>query len=101
MRCYCHSSSSDDEVGFPEKFELFGRFHRFTGRGPTRRRFLAATGALGLCVRPMSGGQAQQEPRPHNLLSAPLEIVGEWNGSPPNAAANVIARVREITLAKL
>jgi len=34
-------------------------------------------------------------------LSAPLETVGEWNGSPQSAAARVILRVREVALAKL
>ena len=33
------------------------------------------------------------------LLSAPLELAGEWGGSPPQAAARVLARMREVSLA--
>jgi hypothetical protein len=33
------------------------------------------------------------------LLSAPLELVGEWGGSPPQAAARVLSRMREVSLA--
>jgi hypothetical protein len=32
------------------------------------------------------------------LLSAPLELTGEWGASPPQAAARVIARMREVSL---
>jgi hypothetical protein len=33
------------------------------------------------------------------LLSAPIELVGEWGGSPPQAAARVLSRMREVSLA--
>ena len=32
------------------------------------------------------------------LLSAPLELGGEWGGSPPNDALAVISRMREVCL---
>jgi hypothetical protein len=32
------------------------------------------------------------------LLSAPLELIGDWDGSPPSAAAVVISRMREVSL---
>jgi hypothetical protein len=32
------------------------------------------------------------------LLSAPLELGGEWGGSPPNDALAVVARMREVCL---
>jgi hypothetical protein len=33
------------------------------------------------------------------LLDVPLELTGEWAGSPPHAAARVILRMREVSLA--
>ena len=33
-----------------------------------------------------------------NLLTAPLELTGEWGGSPPSAAARVVSRMREVSL---
>jgi hypothetical protein len=33
------------------------------------------------------------------LLNAPLELAGDWGGSPPEAAARVLARMREVSLA--
>jgi hypothetical protein len=42
---------------------------------------------------------AQPTSSPVTLLSAPLELIGEWGGSPPQAAFRVLARMREVSLA--
>jgi hypothetical protein len=41
---------------------------------------------------------AQPQAPPVTLLSAPLELGGEWGGSPPNDARAVISRMREACL---
>jgi hypothetical protein len=65
-----------------------------------RRTLLAMAGVV-LSGRPwpIGRGHAQQAPPQVTLLSAPLELVGEWGGSPPQAAARVVARMREVSLA--
>ena len=73
-------------------------------RGREGRADDAATELLGgagfslLCAPALiRAGRAQSAPV--TLLSAPLELIGEWGGSPPQAAARVIARMREVSLA--
>jgi hypothetical protein len=62
-----------------------------------RRSFLAGAGVSLLCTPDlMAAGRAQ--PAPITVLSAPLELIGDWDGSPPSAAALVISRMREVSL---
>jgi hypothetical protein len=67
----------------------------------TRRRF------IGLAALALSGpsllreARAAGQPESGPLLSAPLELIGDWGESPPAAAAIVIARMREVSLAKV
>jgi hypothetical protein len=49
----------------------------------------------------LAGARAQPAASPVNLLSAPLELGGDWGGSPPKAAAVVVARMREASLSGL
>src|ERR1700730_9714660 len=63
-----------------------------------RRSFLA----LACAIYPsspwlISESYAQSSVTPVTLLSAPLELGGEW-GAPPQAAARVIERMREVSL---
>lgn len=60
-----------------------------------RRRFLGLAGAALLAGRRLA---AAGEPPP-TLRVAPLELTGGWGGSPMPAAARVVARVREVSLA--
>jgi hypothetical protein len=64
-----------------------------------RRRFLAlAGGAILGDWRFTSMAQATDIAPPVTLLTAPIELGGEWGGSPPSAAALVLARTREVAL---
>ena len=79
-----------------------GDFPSAAGRGRlTRRRF------IGLAALALSGpallraARAAGQPASAPLLSAPLEMIGDWGESPPAAAAIVIARMREVSLAKV
>ncbi len=64
-----------------------------------RRTFFPLAGALILCSpRLIRGGHAQPTSPQMTLLSAPLELAGDWGASPPQAAAVVIARMREVSL---
>ena len=63
-----------------------------------RRNFLAGAGVSLVCAPDLMGvGRAQ--PALITVLSAPLELVGDWDGSPTSAAAVVISRMREVSLA--
>ena len=62
-----------------------------------RRSLLSLAGVV-LAGSPQDGF-AQFAAPPVTLLSAPMELVGQWDGSPPLAAAHVLARVREVSLA--
>jgi hypothetical protein len=63
----------------------------------TRRTFLG--GALMASLpRLINDGRAQTPFPPITLLSAPLEVGGDWGSSPPNDALAVIARMREVCL---
>jgi len=62
-----------------------------------RRGFLARAGAALFAPRLIVAGRAQSPPV--TLLTAPLELEGEWGGSPPPAAARVLTRVRDVNLA--
>lgn len=62
-----------------------------------RRNFLGGAGFSLLCAPALiRAGRAQSALV--TLLSAPLDLIGEWGGSPPQAAARVIARMREAAL---
>ncbi|MFO1061422.1 MAG: hypothetical protein U1E53_31190 [Dongiaceae bacterium] len=63
-----------------------------TRRGFLRRSALAALCAL--AARPGGAGAAG----PATLLSAPIEITGDWNGSLPASVAAVAARTRQACL---
>ena len=64
-----------------------------------RRRFLAAAGGTVLGNWRFAGmGQAKDIAPPVSLLTAPIELGGEWGGSPPSAAALVLARTRDVAL---
>jgi len=43
-------------------------------------------------------GQAKDIAPPVTLLTAPIELGGEWGGSPPSSAALVLTRTREVAL---
>jgi hypothetical protein len=64
-----------------------------------RRAFLRRTGAL-LAYSPLviDEALAQTGSAPSTLLSAPLEIGGDWGGSQPNDARAVISRMRKVCL---
>ena len=64
-----------------------------------RRRFLAVAGGTVLGNWRFAGmGQAKDIAPPVTLLTAPIELGGEWSGSPPSAAALVLARTRDVAL---
>src|SRR5215469_156886 len=67
----------------------------------TRRNLIIIAGVLDFMNAPRSRTGAREQPASTSvdLLSAPLELSGEWGGSPPGAAAVVIARMREVGLA--
>jgi hypothetical protein len=62
-------------------------------QGMTRRRVLMLAAVATIA------GEAQAEAGSMTLLDIPLEVQGEWGKSPPRAAAAVIARMREASLA--
>jgi hypothetical protein len=66
----------------------------------TRRNLLLAAGVLLVMNAPRRGTSARAQPASAkvDLLSAPLELGGEWGGSPEGAAAVVIGRMREVCL---
>jgi hypothetical protein len=66
----------------------------------TRRNLLLAAGVLFLMKAPSrrTGARAQPGSTKVDLLSAPLELTGEWGSSPQGAAAVVIARMRQVCL---
>ena len=64
-----------------------------------RRRFLAVAGGTVLGNWRFVGmGQAKDTAPPVSLLTAPIELGGEWGGSPPTSAALVLTRTREVAL---
>jgi hypothetical protein len=64
-----------------------------------RRTFLWQGGVLMACLRQlMDDGRAQSQSPQMTLFSAPLELGGDWEGSPPNDARAVISRMREVCL---
>ena len=64
-----------------------------------RRRFLAVAGGTVLGNWRFTGmGQAKDIAPPVTLLTAPIELGGEWGGSPPSAAALVLTRTRDVAL---
>jgi hypothetical protein len=74
------------------------RKNRFdVGADVKRRTFFWQSGALIACLPYLiNNGRAQS--RRMTLLSAPLELGGDWGGSPPNDARAVISRMREACL---
>jgi hypothetical protein len=69
----------------------------------TRRNLLATAGVLFVMNAPRRRTTARAQPASTkvDLLSAPLELSGEWDGSPQRAAAVVIGRMREVCLASV
>jgi hypothetical protein len=64
-----------------------------------RRSFLALAGTtIPLSRWLITECHAQASAAPATLLLAPLELGGEWGGSPPQAVARVIVRMREVSL---
>jgi hypothetical protein len=70
-----------------------------------RRKFLNLCVAFGSLVlgsaRSIQKGQAAMPLAGVNLLSAPLDVHGDWGGSLPGDAATVISRMREACLSGL
>src|SRR5436190_17304831 len=66
----------------------------------TRRNLLLVAGVLPVMNAPRRRTKARAQPASAkvDLLSAPLELGGEWGGSPEGAAAVVIGRMREVCL---
>src|SRR6266852_6465476 len=69
------------------------------GRIP-RRSLLAQVGTLFLSgsLLTISRLCAAEVLSSMTLLSAPLELMGDWGGSPPGAVSTVLTRVREVAL---
>ncbi len=65
-----------------------------------RRRLLLGAGALYLSGVVITENRLSSAAplSPMTLFSAPLELKGDWGGSPPDAAFRVVARVREVAL---
>ena len=64
-----------------------------------RRAFVSQSGALIVCLPYLINDARDQSQSPQmTLLSAPLELGGEWGGSLPNDAYAVIFRMREACL---
>jgi len=64
-----------------------------------RRAFLQFAAVLVLYPRLIPAAGAADPSTATNLLSAPLELTGDWGESPRPAAAVVIARMRDVSLA--
>ena len=64
-----------------------------------RRGFLQLAAALVLFPRLARTAGAADPSTATNLLSAPLALTGDWGASPRQAAAVVITRMREVSLA--
>jgi hypothetical protein len=64
-----------------------------------RRGFLQLAAVLVLYPRLIRTAGAADPSTATNLLSAPLELMGDWGASPRPAAAAVITRMREVSLA--
>jgi len=64
---------------------------------PNRRSFIKVAAALG--ASRVCASFAQAVAPPASLLSAPLEVVGDWGGSLPDSAKRVVLRMREACLA--
>jgi hypothetical protein len=62
-----------------------------------RRSFLAGAGVSLLCAPELIRAARAQSP-PATLLSAPIELGGEWYGSPQTSVALVLARTRDVAL---
>jgi hypothetical protein len=73
-----------------------------------RRTFLAVAGVLSLfparlipSVRAQPAASKQLAVATRSLLSAPLELGGDWKSAPPQAVTRVLLRVREVYLSGL
>jgi hypothetical protein len=65
-----------------------------------RRSFLALAGGSMLCDwRFASMRRNPQKAVPAGMMTAPIELGGEWDGSPPPSVALVLARTRDVALA--
>ena len=64
-----------------------------------RRSLLQLLGVILVGAARLTGeSRAQPTVSPVMLLSAPLELTGDWGGSPPGDAAAVITRMRQVSL---
>jgi len=64
-----------------------------------RRRFLLLVSGFPLWARQFRKDASATPAAPSvTMLSAPLELIGDWGGSPPQAAARVLSRMREVSL---
>ena len=73
---------------------------RLPSSGISRRAFLPLVGAFLFCpTRLIVEGRAQQSQT--TLLSAPLELRGDWGAAPLQAVALVLSRIREACLSGL
>jgi hypothetical protein len=65
-----------------------------------RRRSLLRLAGVVLAGGPRLAGEVHAQPTAPQvtLLSAPLELAGNWGGSPPGDAAAVISRTRQVSL---
>ena len=64
------------------------------------RRSLLQLAGVGLIGGPRLTGESRAQPTAAQvtLLSAPLELAGNWGGSPSGDAAAVISRMRQVSL---
>jgi hypothetical protein len=60
-----------------------------------RREFIALLGAAAAAPLPLRTAAAA----PATLATAPLDLAGDWGGSPRPAAMRVLARMREVCFA--
>lgn len=74
--------------------------HPFYDRVLVRRRFLALFGIVSPGIPRLIGEALRMasEPTP-SLLSASLELAGNWKSSPADAVLRVLSRMREVSLA--
>ena len=68
------------------------------GHGLQSRRMLLQAGAFGLVLPLWSGHPAQIRNNAVTLLSAPIELIGNWGHMIPGAAAKIVERTRHARL---
>src|SRR5262245_6916839 len=65
----------------------------------TRR--MVCVGAVASALLSVAGWRAPAYGRAPTLRDIPMELAGNWGGSPPEAVSRVLARIREVCLARL